>query len=176
MSLKVINSRLQLNFPGASLLTNMYCVPLCMWFSLCAPTCQASPQWAWSQLQKVWLEFASARVLSGMFPQKFLVLINSLAHGKFEWNFRHVIYKQILVIDGWGISCEIALLWMSLASLMISQHWFRWWLGAVRQQVITWANVDPDLCRHMASLDPNELTKSIETYEDTEYSRPRTWP
>ena len=32
---------------------------------------------------------------------------------------------------------------------MISQHWFRWWLGAVRQQAITWVNVDPDLCRHI---------------------------
>ena len=28
------------------------------------------------------------------------------------------------------------------------QHWFRLWLGAVRQQVITWANVDQGLCRH----------------------------
>ena len=28
--------------------------------------------------------------------------------------FRHVIFKQILVIDGWGISCEIVLLWISL--------------------------------------------------------------
>ena len=37
-------------------------------------------------------------------------------------------------------------------SLMVSQHWFRWWIGAVRQQAITWANVDPDFCRHMASL------------------------
>ena len=41
-------------------------------------------------------------------------LVNSLAPGKFEWNFRHAIFKQILVIDCWGISCEIALLWMSL--------------------------------------------------------------
>ena len=39
---------------------------------------------------------------------------NSLAPGKFEGNFRHVIFKQILVIHGWGVSCEIALLWMSL--------------------------------------------------------------
>ena len=31
------------------------------------------------------------------------------------------------------------------------------WLGAVRQQAITWAIVDPDLCRHMASLGHNEL-------------------
>ena len=39
---------------------------------------------------------------------------NSLAPGKFEWNFRYVILKQILVIDGWGISCEIVPIWMSL--------------------------------------------------------------
>ena len=30
--------------------------------------------------------------------------VNPLAPEKFEWNFRHVIFKQILVIDGWGIS------------------------------------------------------------------------
>ena len=40
--------------------------------------------------------------------------VNSLAPEKFEWNFRHVIFKQILVIDGWCICCEIALIWMSL--------------------------------------------------------------
>ena len=34
--------------------------------------------------------------------------------GEFECNFRNVIFKRILVIDGWGISCEIALIWMSL--------------------------------------------------------------
>ena len=39
---------------------------------------------------------------------------------------------------------------------MISQHWFRQWLGAVRQQAITLANVD--LCRHVASVGHNELT------------------
>ena len=55
------------------------------------------------------------------------------------------------------LSCEIALIWMSLDLMIISQHWFRWWLGAVRQRAITWVNVDPDLCRHMASLGPNEL-------------------
>ena len=39
---------------------------------------------------------------------------NSLAPGKFEWNFRHVIFKKILVIYACDISCEIALIWMSL--------------------------------------------------------------
>ena len=32
---------------------------------------------------------------------------------------------------------------------------------AVRQQAITWANVDPDPCRHMASLSHNELKTFI---------------
>ena len=41
-------------------------------------------------------------------------VFNSLAPGKFDWNFKHAIFKQILVIDGWGISCEIAQIWMSL--------------------------------------------------------------
>ena len=40
--------------------------------------------------------------------------INSLAPGKFEWNFRYLILYMISMIDGWGISCELALRWMSL--------------------------------------------------------------
>ena len=49
------------------------------------------------------------------------------------------------------------------ASLMISQHWFRWWLGVVRQQAITWVNVDLVLCHHMVSLGHNGLTSSYWT-------------
>ena len=30
-------------------------------------------------------------------------------------------------------------------------------VGAIRQQAITWANVDPNLCHHMAWLGLNEL-------------------
>ena len=33
--------------------------------------------------------------------------------------------------------------------------------GAVGQQAITWTNIDPDLCRHMASLGHNELTHVV---------------
>ena len=32
-----------------------------------------------------------------------------------------------------------------------------WWLTAIRQQAITWANVDPELCHHMVLLGHNEL-------------------
>ena len=37
-------------------------------------------------------------------------------------------------------------------SLMKREHWFRLWLGAIKEQALTWANVDSDLHYHMASL------------------------
>ena len=49
------------------------------------------------------------------------------------------LHQQILVIDGWGIFCEIALIWMSLdytddqSTLVQVMAWCR--------QAITWANV-----------------------------------
>ena len=63
------------------------------------------------------------------------IFINSLAPGKFEINFRHVISKQILVIDGWGNSCDIALIWMSLdftddQSTLVQL--MAWWRQATR--------------------------------------------
>ena len=42
-------------------------------------------------------------------------------------------------------------------AIFSSMHWFRKWLGAIRQQAITRAHVDPGLCHHMASLGHNEL-------------------
>ena len=42
------------------------------------------------------------------------LFLNSLAPGKFEWNFRYVTFKWILAIDGCGIYLEVALIWMSL--------------------------------------------------------------
>ena len=40
--------------------------------------------------------------------------VNSLAPVRFEGNLRQVIFKLIVVIDGWFISCKIALRWLSL--------------------------------------------------------------
>ena len=40
--------------------------------------------------------------------------LKSLAPGRFEWNFRYLIFRIISVIDGWVISYELALRWMSL--------------------------------------------------------------
>ena len=51
----------------------------------------------------------SVGILQHLFPS-----INSLVPGKFEIHIRYVIFKRISVTDGWGISREIALIWMSL--------------------------------------------------------------
>ena len=40
--------------------------------------------------------------------------LNSLAPGRFKVKFRWVIFKLILVVNGWGIFCETALIWVSL--------------------------------------------------------------
>ena len=88
----------------------------------------------------------------------YVPIINSLAPGNFGWNFSYVIFKQILVIDGSGISCEIALIWMSLdfiddqSTLVQVMAWCR---QATSHYL---SNVDPDLCRHMVSLAHDELT------------------
>ena len=42
--------------------------------------------------------------------------------------------------------------------LMTSQHWFKWWLGVVRHQAITWASVNLDPGHHMVSLGHKELS------------------
>ena len=48
-------------------------------------------------------------------PSNWFPVINSLVPGKFEWHFRYLIFQTISVINGWGISCELALLrWMLL--------------------------------------------------------------
>ena len=55
------------------------------------------------------------------------------------------------------------------------QHWFRLWLGVVRHQAITWASVDQNLSRHMASLRSNELiclnNKNVTQVTVTKYGR-----
>ena len=51
---------------------------------------------------------------------------------------------NILTEIHWGVFMRIV--------LVISQLWFRQWLGAVRQQAIAWTIADPDLLHHVHSL------------------------
>ena len=52
----------------------------------------------------------------------------------------------------WAFRMELPLGECHKTSLMISQHWLRYWLGAIRQQAITWINDDPDIYHHMAQV------------------------
>ena len=91
--------------------------------------------------------------------------INSMAPGKFEWNFSYVIFKRILEIDGWCISCEIALIWMSLdftddqSTLVQVMAWCRQatshylsqcWPSSMSSNGVTrpqWVNIFHFICR-----------------------------
>ena len=42
------------------------------------------------------------------------IVHNSLNPERYEWNYSKAIFKLNLVIDGWCISCEIALRWLTL--------------------------------------------------------------
>ena len=83
--------------------------------------------------------------------------VNSLGPGRFKVNFRWVIFKLILMVNGWGISCETAFIWVSLGNTYDKSTFVQVMAWCLRQQASTWANVDLDLCRHMASLGHNEL-------------------
>ena len=72
-----------------------------------------------------------------------------------HWHIRDVevfFYVYLLLnlqIDILVTSCEIGLWWVPQNSTDdIHQHWFRYSLGAVRQQDIPWADADPNLCCH----------------------------
>ena len=87
-----------------------------------------------------------------------LWFVNSLAPGKSGFNFKSVIFHLVLLIGIFRSYDDNALRWMSrdLSEDKSTLVQVRAWCG--HQQAITWANVDPDLCRHMASLGHNELT------------------
>ena len=79
--------------------------------------------------------------------------LNSLSPGRSDFFF---FFKFILVIKDRGISCKLPADECHWTLMMISQRWFREWFGAIMQQAITWANVDPELCHHIAALGHNE--------------------
>ena len=56
---------------------------------------------------EIWAVFL-CKYFEGNYP------FNSLAPGRFQINFRKVIFKLTSVNDGWGISYEISLRWMPL--------------------------------------------------------------
>ena len=67
--------------------------------------------------QFMWVQYMCLCVRWTPKQMKYLLII-SLTHwplGNLNEILRFVIFTWILVTDGWGISCEIALIWMPLA-------------------------------------------------------------
>ena len=76
-------------------------------------------------------------------------------------NLKYSFKTQVYGLMSWALLIELTLSECHRTPLLISQYWFRSWLGAVRQQAITWANIDPDPCHQMVSLGNNELTNKM---------------
>ena len=68
--------------------------------------------------------------------------------------------KSLHRIVAWALALKLLSCECHRSPLMRSQHWFREWFGAVRQQTITWVIVGPVLCRHMASLGHNDFPEA----------------
>ena len=53
---------------------------------------------------------------------------------------------------------------VSLVNLPLDECHMVWLMisVAIRQQAITWANFDPDICCHLVSLGPNELNNLVD--------------
>ena len=97
----------------------------------------------------------------GYFITNDYLFLNPLATGRCGNNFESVISPSMC----YGLISWAHVKFLSAQChrmpLMISQHCVRYWLGAVRQQADTWANVDLDLCCHRASLGHNELVRKL---------------
>ena len=106
----------------------------------------------------IWVIHISIWIQASWYMIHSLIHFNSLAPGKFEWHFRYLIFQIIWVIDGWGISWEIALRWMSLdltddkSTLVLVMAWCRQATSHYLSQC--WPRYLSPL---MASLGPNEL-------------------
>ena len=87
----------------------------------CVGSCQNDNFWCsyWGKFHKVSVHFWSKLSMVHGAPNTLQSIndshgINTLWPGRFELNFRYIIFKLILMIDVWGISCGIALIWMPL--------------------------------------------------------------
>ena len=124
-------------------------------FDLCPNKRLSKQSWDW------WIETQSCPLwrYCNNYSDELLRSINSFASRGCDCYFNSVIssffYFYLCLVN---TSCEIPLSWMpkntfdDKSTLIQVKSWYR------RQQSITWANVDPDMCHRIASLDCNDLT------------------
>ena len=84
------------------------------WPRLISPYGVTWPHWVIEWLTVVQCWHPVAPFTKEINPKLAKPAFNSLAPGRFQRNFRKVIFQPILVIDGGSISCKIVLKWMPM--------------------------------------------------------------
>ena len=79
--------------------------------------------------------------------------IDQLSCQFFGFNFKYGIIKCAVVNT---FMC-IFLLTYELKRTLLMTNWFWQWLGTVKYQHISWANIGPDLWCHVTSIDHSQL-------------------
>ena len=69
--------------------------------------------------------------------------------------------NSLYIFISWALPVKLVLSDYHGPQLMISQYCFRYWLGAIWHQAITWTNIEPDLCCPRPSLGHNKLTQTV---------------
>ena len=100
---------------------------------------------------QVWREVVGCRIWPVMRVPMFIGLrTNALSHPL--WRHCNEFFCLIL----WFLFSYHVMIMFSdeynAALLMMINQWTRLRLGAIRKQAITWAYVDPDICRHLAMI------------------------
>ena len=104
-----------------------------------------------------WCRQATSHYLSQCWPRSLLPYgvsrpewVNSLVPERCGNNFKSNAFRNLIFrIVAWTFSVILLSGECHRTSLMRSQHWIRQWLGAIRQQAITWANIDLVLWSHI---------------------------
>ena len=116
---------------------------------------------AWELRYRVWRVDVLLYTLTPVLPWPCRTTnkVNSLAPGRYGYHLQLVIFKLISRIDIFEyFLCNCP---QVNATRLTSQHWCRKWLGSIRQQTITSANDDPNLCHYMALLGHNKLLQDL---------------
>ena len=102
-------------------------VQLCIWLQLAVTDHHLYI--LWSGKSNISCQGKVRRIYEGLWQD--ILSIKSLVPRRFEWNFRSIIFKLILVFGGWGPSCEISRWWMPLdltddkSTLVQVMAWYR---------------------------------------------------
>ena len=115
--------------------------------------------WSLEYTRRCGMGNTKATFVNSLCPRRGSCNLNSLAAGQFEWNLRYLILQIISVTDGWGIFCELALLWMSL-DLTDNKPTLVQVMACCHQATSRYlSHCWPRSLSHIVSLGPNELNQ-----------------